>query len=341
MAKKTATRPNSAKPDADRRVRQADRLARVMRVLELIQGHGRWDAGALARELECSERTIHRYLDVLKYAGILYWFDAETRCYRVRPDFKFPALNLTEDELLGQAVATSVAAAPALGVDTGAEPTTQKLAAVSGESARRLLEAASDLVKVLDLKLVDHSRHCQTIRSIQWALLKGKQLPGQYASPYATRSRSVTLHPYRLCLVRQAWYLIGRPVKEDRPKTYRIARFGALKMLDKSAVVPTDFNVTAYFGNAWSVFRGDKTYDVEILFTRDAAAQVTETRWHHTQEAERHDDGSVTLRFKIDGLDEVLWWLLGWAGFAIVKKPVSLRAAFVHQLNEGIRVNSK
>ena len=101
MAKKKKAAKRPGRSDADRRVNQADRLARVLKVLELIQGHGRWDSSALAAELGCSGRTVHRYLDVLKYAGIPYWYDREQRCYRVRPDFKFPSMNLSEDELLG------------------------------------------------------------------------------------------------------------------------------------------------------------------------------------------------------------------------------------------------
>ena len=101
MAKRKTTDPKSARPEAERRIRQADRLARILNVLQLIQGRGRWNAPALAAELECSERTVHRYLQVLEFAGIPYWFDRDDRSYRVRPGFRFPTLNLNEDELLG------------------------------------------------------------------------------------------------------------------------------------------------------------------------------------------------------------------------------------------------
>ena len=56
--------------DAERRVRQTDRLARVLRVLELIQGTGPTTAHSIARELECSERTVYRDLQTLAAAGV-------------------------------------------------------------------------------------------------------------------------------------------------------------------------------------------------------------------------------------------------------------------------------
>lgn len=76
--------------DADRRVRQCERLGRLLRVLHLIMGKGGWDANTLAAELECSKRTIYRLLQSLSLAGVPWYFDESCRAYRVRPGFKFP-----------------------------------------------------------------------------------------------------------------------------------------------------------------------------------------------------------------------------------------------------------
>jgi predicted ArsR family transcriptional regulator len=79
--------------DADRRVRQAERLGRLLRILHLIMGRGRWDADALAEELECSRRTVYRLLQTLSMAGVPWYFDEATRAYRVRPGFRFPGIE--------------------------------------------------------------------------------------------------------------------------------------------------------------------------------------------------------------------------------------------------------
>jgi len=219
----------TARTDADRRVRQADRIARVWRVLQVILDSGRHDAQEIAHRLECSERTVYRDLQVLETAGIPWYFDEMARSYRVRPGWQFPVLKLTDDELLGQATATVVANTPGLRIGQGAGATTRKLAATLSDEDKQRLEDAEHLISVLDLKLADHSRSQEAIRTIQWALLERKQLTGQYASPYQEKSVKLTLHPYRLCLVQHAWYLIARPANEDRPKTYRVQRFKSLR----------------------------------------------------------------------------------------------------------------
>lgn len=81
--------------DAERRARQCERIGRVISILRLILGPGRWDADALAKELECSRRTVHRDLQTLSMAGVPWFFDDECHAYRVRPGFRFPGLEST------------------------------------------------------------------------------------------------------------------------------------------------------------------------------------------------------------------------------------------------------
>lgn len=333
---KTGTK---SRPDRDRRVRQADRLARILRVLELIQSRGRWTTKAIADEIECSERTIYRDLDVLRFAGIPYYREGDQQFVRVRPDFRFPAISLTDDEVLGLSVASVMTKSPGLDVTAGAAPTTRKLAAISTQETQNLIDDAMRLVSVLDLKLVDHSRHQEVIRTVQQSLLQGKQISGLYESPYEGSPIRLKLHPYRLCLIKNAWYVIGKMANEAKPRTYRVARFKTLRQLEESADIPEDFDLHEYFGNAWAVYRGDLSYDVELNFTPHAAKIVTETIWHHTQKVIQQKDGSVTLTFQVDGLEEITNWILSWTGRVKVVQPTALRDLVVEKLKLALKMN--
>lgn len=325
--------------ESDRRLQQADRFARIFRVLELIQGRGRYGVKEIAAELESSERTIYRFLNVLELAGVPHETDRETHSIRVRPGYRFPSLGLTDDELVGQATATAVTSTQGLDVTSGATPTTRKLRVASRDEAARLLAQVERVTSVLDLKLADHTHHHDLIRTVQWALIRGKQLTGSYASPYESKPKRLTLHPYRLCLMKQAWYLVARPQDAELPRTYRITRFKTLLSLDAPSVVPAEFDLKDYFGNAWAVYRGDRSYEVEIRFSSDAACLVTETTWHPTQKAERHRDGSVTLKFVVDGLNEILYWVLAWSGRATVQQPDELRLMVIEHLRRALAMN--
>lgn len=307
----------------------------------LIQSKGRWGAKDLARELECSERTIYRDVEVLSIATVPVYFDEVHACYRVREGFKFPIVSLTADELLGQAVATAVTSAPGLDVSAGARPTTRKLLASSSAESAKLLEDATALIQVLGLNAADHSRSHEIVGTVQRALVAGKQLEGRYQSPYQSKPVKLTLHPVRLCFIKQAWYLIARSSDSDVIKCYRVARFKALRTTEAKADVPADFNLNAFLGNAWGVYRGQPTFDVEVLFTPDAAPLVVETVWHHTQKVKKRKDGSVVLSFRVDGLNEIVCWILGWSGSAKVLKPAELRALVVEHLRSALRLNEE
>ena len=329
------------RPDRDRRVRQNLRIAQALNVLYLIQSRGRWNAKSIAGELECSERTVYRMLEVLEFAGVPWSFDREKQCYVVRSDFKFPTLTLTEDEAIGQAIATSLSSIPDLTPNSGAKPTTRKLAAQAPERIQQVICDANRLIEVFDLKLSDHSSCQNIVKCVQQSLFTGKQVTGTYQSPYELKSRKLTIHPYRLCLIKQAWYLIGRIQGENEVKTLRVHRFKSLRTVDKEADVPAEFDLKQYFGNAWSVYRGASTYSVVLRFSSQAAKLVTETRWHHTQKVTKRSGGHVDVSFQVDGLEEIVHWILGWSGSVKVLAPDELKVLVVEHLENAIQINSE
>ena len=54
----------------------------------------RSDAIALAEELGCSRRTVHRLLQTLSMAGVPWYYDEKLRAYRVRAGYRFPLLEI-------------------------------------------------------------------------------------------------------------------------------------------------------------------------------------------------------------------------------------------------------
>src|SRR5688572_11189848 len=79
--------------DADRRSRQCAKFARLIRIARLVTGNGRWGPEDLAREVECSERTIYRDIDMLSAAGIPVFFDKAVQAYRVPEGFRLSTLD--------------------------------------------------------------------------------------------------------------------------------------------------------------------------------------------------------------------------------------------------------
>src|SRR6185437_9909845 len=332
---------NHRPPESERRLRHNFRLARLLKFLELFSGPGQWNPKSLMQELEVSERTLHRLRETLELAGVPLFFSKEENAYRIRADYRFPPLNLTDEEAIGQASATVLSESEAIHLPNGSKGTTRKLSATENERVRTILHDAINLTEVLDLKIADHPKQRETIRVVQEALLRRQMLNGTYRSPYEPGPVTLNLHPYRLALIKQAWYLIARPDAEDSPRTFRIVRFKKLKVSGRAATIPDDFDLKAYLGNAWSVYRGEVTHKVELLFAREVAEVVLETTWHHSQTVKKHTNGSVTLNFQVDGLEEIVRWVVSWAGKVRVVKPAQLTAKVLFLHHQAFQVNSK
>ncbi len=127
--------------DAQRRIRQSDRLARVLRLLQLIQGHGNWNASTIAKKLECSERTVYRDLQTLAVAGIPWHFDDFNQSYRLREGYRAHFPTIPPKPVSDQQESTG---------NTALTDDARSIAVLAKEAAQRLLTEAEGVVQALD-----------------------------------------------------------------------------------------------------------------------------------------------------------------------------------------------
>jgi predicted DNA-binding transcriptional regulator YafY len=306
-----------------------------LQLIALLRGPTAWNARRLAEHFGTSRRNIHRDMAVLELAGVPFYFDADYGDfggYRIRSEWFFPKdIGLTNEECLDLAVLTKAAETQIVPLLDRVSEVRDKLIGTLPAKQQELIIEASGLFDVLALHMADHS-HCRRIMTtMQTALLKKRQVMGTYRSPYKKRAERVQLQPRRVFLAGQAWYLAACCHGSTETRLYRLARFKELKMLDVPIDVSSKFSLREMLGNAWTVFKGEREWHVEILFDREAAELIAETRWHHTQELVHRKDGSLLFRCTVSGLDEIKWWVLGWGPQARVRRPKEL-AESIHDL---------
>jgi predicted DNA-binding transcriptional regulator YafY len=66
----------------------------------------------------------------------------------------------------------------------------------------------------------------------------------------------------------------------------------------------------------------------------------TETVRQETQHFQRQPDVGVRLMLTVDGLDEIVWWVLGWSGRAKVHAPEDPRDMVVGRLRDAMQLNA-
>jgi proteasome accessory factor B len=68
------------------------------------------------------------------------------------------------------------------------------------------------------------------------------------------------------------------------------------------------------------------------------AQNVAEVSWHKTQRLEFQRDGSLIFEVDVSGLNEIVWWILGYGDQAEVLSPLKLRRLVAHRAKNMCRM---
>jgi predicted DNA-binding transcriptional regulator YafY len=306
------------------------RIHRLLKILTLIQGGSGWTPLRLSHECGTTERTIYRDLKMLEGAGIPYFFDPEKKSYGVRGDFFMPPVQLTLDESLALAalaehvggqeqIPFTQAAAKGIAKIRGQLPVKIRTELEKLEpnvaihlAAAMAPEAAADVYGLVRAALAN-----RVALRCEYESLGGNNKPGKENGRFLFK-------PYALFFGQRAWYVVGYHDQRKEIRSLKLNRFASIKLTDERYEIPSTFSLQKHLGNAWRMIRGDKRYEVELVFDAEFAETVADTHWHSTQEFIWQDDGSVLFRCTVDGLDEIIWWILSMGPHCVVKKPREL-----------------
>ena len=306
------------------------RIHRLLKILTLIQSGTGWSVQRLAAECGVAERTVFRDLKMLEGAGIPYFHDEEAQGYRVRRDFFMPPVELTLSESLALvALSEQIGGKEQIPFTKAAA---RAIAKVKGQLPARIREELAELDAHIDIKLAQASSEegIQDVYDVvRQAIAKRRVMKCSYeslASGKADAGEQEVFHlkPYKLFFSQRAWYAIGHHSGRGEVRCLRLSRFSRAQLTDTPYAIPDDFALEQHLGKAWRMIRGNRTYKVELLFDADFAETIAETHWHDTQQVLWQEDDSIIFRCEVDGLDEIVWWILSMGPHCVVRKPKAL-----------------
>ena len=163
-------------------------------------------------------------------------------------------------------------------------------------------------------------------RQLVHALAARRCVRIDYRSLAERQQITTVLSPYRLLFGRRSWYVIGRSSIHRGIRTFNLGRIVRIELLEDTFVLPRGFSVDRYLRNAWHLIP-ERGPDREVLvrFSPMVAENVAEVLWHKTQRVKFNEDGSLDYRVTVSGLNEISWWILGYADQAEVLEPPELR----------------
>jgi predicted DNA-binding transcriptional regulator YafY len=105
---------------------------------------------------------------------------------------------------------------------------------------------------------------------------------------------------------------------------FKLIRIEDVEVLNESYCIPADYSVQSYLRDTFTLIKG-KEYTVEIQFFHPASVWVAEKLWLPTQKIITLKNNSIIFKAKVDGLEDIKRWVLGYGRLAKVIKPKELR----------------
>lgn len=283
----------------------------------------------LARTLEVSPRTIERDIAYLRdlFQAPLH-FDPTRRGYTyTESSFEIPPLELREGEVAALAVAARLLAQD---LQTPIAPVAERalqrlISLLPGKVfiAPNDLEAALSFAPSIGAPAPELVR--QRFDQLMPAILNHKTVEAVYWSASRQAETRRRIEPYSLYYADGTWYLIGYCRLREQILIFALHRFKDLTVTDQPFEKPEDFSTRTYMGQAWQAWRGP-TQEIELSFSPALAPLVAERTWHPSQSLTQQKDGSLLMRLQVDGIEEVMGWILRWGPECEVVGPPGLRS---------------
>jgi predicted DNA-binding transcriptional regulator YafY len=319
------------------------RINRVIEILTTLQAGESYTVSDLSKMFGTSRRTIFRDLKELQAIGVPYHYDAETGGYSINPEYFLPPADLNFQEalsllLLAHKVSNQVqlpfkrsALLAALKIENNLPAKIRQYCS----TALRNISAGADE----QAPLRQNARFDSIFAQLQEAISKKRKVNISYSSLLESTVSNVELCPYHLLYNNKAWHVLGRSGLDNSIRTFELNRIRELNITGECFLVDEDFDVSEYLGRAWSMVPEGRIYHVKLHFLPEVAGKIAEVKWHRTQKVSFNGDGSAIVEFRVDGLSEITWWILGYGDKVQVLAPKALRKRILDVAKNMIKLN--
>jgi predicted DNA-binding transcriptional regulator YafY len=317
------------------------RINRVIEILTTLQAGRSYTVSDLSEMFGTSRRTIFRDLKELQAIGVPYHYDTKTGGYTIAPEFFLPPADLNLREalsllLLAHKVCDQIQLPFKKSALLAALKIQNNLPDEVKQYCNSALRNISTGVNTRALFRQD-ALFDKVFVQLQEAIAKKRKVNIRYCPFFESGAVKTELCPYRLFYNNQKWHVLGRSSAHDNVRTFELNCIKELTITDECFLVDEDFDVSEYLDRAWSMVPEGRIYHVKLHFLPKVANNVVEVRWHKT----RNDDGSAIVEFRVDGLNEITWWVLGYGDQVRVLAPKALRERVFQIATNMVKLNRK
>ena len=296
------------------------------RVLQLFRRLSETETGVttkqLAEELEVNQRTVQRYVQMLRdSAGI----DIEERDARllIGPGTRLPAMQLNRYQ------ATLLLVALRLLQQLRPEHDPDMVGALAQLSrALRVPLVARYLERTL--RTVEarpqNPDRTQVERAIIDAFVDSRGVEVAYVDG-AGKETKRSLQPYFVEPSSQGRhiYVFAHDSLSGEVRPFRLDRIQSARLLPVTFLAPDDFDIDRVTSASWGVWQSERPDHVVLRFTPEGARVLQRSGSHPNAVVTELPEGGAEMRIDVASEVEMRPWVLGWGPLVTVCEPASLR----------------
>lgn len=321
---------------------KASRISRVIQLMTALQSGQFYTVDDLAKMVGMSRRMVFRDLKELRKVGIPYHFDNKAHSYVIDPEYFLPAPNLSAQEALGLLLLVykarnhihfpfkDLALRAALKIENNLSKEIKQYCNVALQN----ISIKADPQERLDL--IE-----QTFAQLLKAILRKRIVNICYYSPFDRKNIVTDFRPCHLMYNDHTWYVLGKTSIDKGVLAFKLGQIKELEILDKCFIKDEEFNLSEHLGRAWSMIPEGRLYNVKLRFLPEVSFSVAGVQWHSTQTVSFKDDGSVIIEFRVDGLNEITWWILSYGDQVQVLEPTILRERVIQVAQNTVKQNEQ
>lgn len=302
-------------------------MERMMRIHRKIEDREYPNCTKMSAEFEVSVRTLKRDIEFMKdRLKMPIQFDVPKNGYFfTRSVPHFPRVPLTEREIVGLFVAQkTIAQYQGTSLQPVLDSAFRKMTAQLDDSVQYSLDGVDEVMSIRPFAPGD--AELETFEILTRAIRERRVVRFVYRKHGELKQAQKTVHPYRVAYVNNQWTLFARdPKAGPAVRKFILARLTRPELAEEKFTVSEKFDLDKELSGSLGVFKGKDDHTVVVEFDAWGADDVRGRRWHSSQQLEELPHGRLRVTLRLNSLEEVERWVLGFGKHATVVGPEELK----------------
>lgn len=274
-----------------------------------------------------STRSLRRYLAILAAAEFPWHFDRTTNTYRFASGYSLKRLQLSSGELFGLVALRSIAHSIGGTIGASIGDVTKKLANSASTNGHAHTNGSNGHTPVAfrlsEIRLDEHGE--RAFARLSAAERNGRSARFAYVDNNGRQSVR-TADPYGFVVSSGRIYCVAFDHDRKDRRSFAVDSVRDVETLGHTFAKPPDFDIEAWAASSISgVMHSGIPAEVRVRFAPRVAKAAIAARVVAERDVAQAADGSAEIAFRVDDVDELVRWVLGWGDQAEIVSPPEVR----------------